>query len=577
MIKNKKIRIGLSIILFLSGLIFIKYDWLPRYPDPFGYLANAAGIAGYDWREQAGLIQRMYAAGYSIILVPFFLICNEYMILSKCIYVLNIIFLNIMYWILCLISDDILKECTSYMSRTMICFIICMYPAFFYNVYTITPEIFSTLLLCIIVYWVIKYENTKRIVFLYFSVGIAAYLVIVHSRNLVILLSLLMYICYLTILKYIKIKDLCKLFILFLFAVIIYFYVNSYISENLLYIQKVSEIKYVPNSFGSQVNKFQYVFSINGIKNFIENIISQSCYIQTATLGSFFWGVYYLIKRSIQIILIQGQDKKENYVVFCILGIIGMLFLSSFFFMNPTRLDQYVYGRHIESIVPIALLFAVKSIGEEKKSITTIFMIVITLILCKLTYLRLTIVSPETAIPRTIVAWDIIYDLLIENYQNILVMGMVSVIGLVLIELVRRKKRGIRYILFLFVVFMWVSTSLSALNRELKENSSKRTIYLDLMNLMNFKSKIIYSEDSSYDYLLQLLVYDEGIQVFDYEENKVDNLEGENYIVFTKEEYKGKFLNNFKQIDIKLNGKEKVYIYGEEYIRYAEELGYCFK
>ena len=253
-----------------------------------------------------------------------------------------------------------------------------------------------------------------------------------------------------------------------------------------------------------------------------------------------------------------------------------MILLSSFFFMNPVRLDQYVYGRHIESIVPIVLLFAVKSIREEKKSIATIVMVIITLIACKLTYLRLSIVLPETSIPRTIVAWDKFYDLLIENHQIILLLGMISMVGLLLIELARRKISGTRYILLLFITFMWISTALSALNRELKENNNKRTVYLELMSLMDFENKVIYSEDSSYDYLLQLLAYDETVKVFDYEENLVNSLEGENYIVFTKIKCK-EYSYNFKEIDIKLNGKEKVYIYGEEYIKYAEELGYYFK
>lgn len=144
--REKCLRYAFAILLFAFCIVFLMNSWVPRYPDPFGYLANAAGLSGYNWQDTTMQIQRVYAAGYSLLLVPFFWICKSFVALSKCAYFLNICLFVIYYFILCRIADSILEDIFSKNVRSIICFIICLYPSNIYNIYTITPEILSLFL-----------------------------------------------------------------------------------------------------------------------------------------------------------------------------------------------------------------------------------------------------------------------------------------------------------------------------------------------------------------------------------------------------------------------------------------------
>lgn len=564
--REKCLRYAFAILLFAFCIVFLMNSWVPRYPDPFGYLVNAAGLSGYNWQDTTMQIQRVYAAGYSLLLVPFFWICKSFVALSKCAYFLNICLFVIYYFILCRIADFILEDIFSKNVRSIICFIICLYPSNIYNIYTITPEILSLFLTSLLFFLMIKFNSTKNIKLMYIAAVIVGYFILVHSREIVIFCAFSLYVIYLAFIKDIDLKDFLKILLLLGISLFIYKTFNKYINNNILNIMKLPDGAYTPNSLESQLNKSHALFTIAGIKQLIKNICSQSFYIQTSTFGLFFVGLIYVIRQTFLNLLNKKEDK---YYIFIFLSISGMVLLSAFFFIFPKRFDHVVYGRHIETIAPIIIMIAfigIKSIFEN------IMSVLMTLVTGLITFRQVSSLTFFGTIPRTICGWELFYDnMQINDIWIIILCVVVIFVGLFLFFTRNNKKLLLVELVFMTIIFL--ISSYKVINRELADNELYRAPYYQLTDIIKYNNKKIYFTEGKYNYIIQLISYDKQTNAI--KDDDLSNLYG-NYMLYTENNLDYMSSNSFRKLNIELKDGN-IYISGKSFIEYLNGLGYTFK
>lgn len=565
--REKCLRYAFAILLFAFCIVFLMNSWVPRYPDPFGYLANAAGLSGYNWQDTTMQIQRVYAAGYSLLLVPFFWICKSFVALSKCAYFLNICLFVIYYFILCRIADSILEDIFSKNVRSIICFIICLYPSNIYNIYTITPEILSLFLTSLLFFLMIKFNSTKNIKLMYIAAVIVGYFILVHSREIVIFCAFSLYVIYLAFIKDIDLKDFLKILLLLGISLLIYKTFNKYINNNILNIMKLPDGAYTPNSLESQLNKSHALFTMAGIKQLIKNICSQSFYIQTSTFGLFFVGIFYLIKKTFLNLL-----KKDGtaYYIFILLCILGMILLSAFFFINAERFDQIMYGRHIETIAPIIILVSFNGITNI---IGDVISVLLTLFVGIVTIRRVSSLTFLGSIPRTICGWELFYDnMQTDNIWLLILCVLVILIGLSFIVI--KKYNKILFVELIGLMCVFSLASFNVINREVSDNNLTRASYYQLVIIMQYNNKKVYSTVGKYNYIVQLMAYSEHVTVL--KDDTLNNNQGD-YIIYTEKNLDHMMSDSFKKLKLELSNKGRIYIFGEKYIKYVENIGYEFE
>lgn len=443
----------LSTILAILAIIQNFTDWLPRYPDPFGYLANAVYISGVnaDWSGITSAMDSYYAYGYSFVISPLFLLFNDFLSISKGIIALNIIFFICIYHILIRISLRFLDS-SKLIVNYFICFVICLYPALLYRISLLIPEIFLTFLTAVCILLFIKLEESPKVIHS-ISLGIILpYMISVHGRCIGMWLIGCLVILLMLFNKKIKLRHFIVFFITTFIGILLYKYFDGYIKEN-VYLLEERETTQIKNSFSDTITTVSKIFSLTGLLSFASAMLAQLFYLGCTTFSFYFLAYqsqiekifkHYRNRFSNNIFIHTSQNEKYIFSkIFIFLSSLTIIGLSAALFHKPRRMDHLLYGRHNEMFLPFVVLFGIAFILDEKKTRKVFIKFCwsnAALLVCTLiTYFALKYTEFQSSIPRTIPALEIFYDNLQQNPGIVFcIIGLVTAVLLIYILL--RKK-----------------------------------------------------------------------------------------------------------------------------------------
>lgn len=160
---------------------------------------------------------------------------------------------------------------------------------------------------------------------------------------------------------------------MFLFlAIILFFFIHSVLKD--LIISRVwnnsasSEV----NNMGNQINKLEYLFSINGIKNFFLIFLGRIYYLSISS----FLLIVYSIERLIQKLKQDYLNKRSNFIsIFLLFSLLFALGISTISTLSSdfTDVSHMVYGRYIDNLFGPFILISLSEIELVKKNIHKLF------------------------------------------------------------------------------------------------------------------------------------------------------------------------------------------------------------
>lgn len=194
-IKDKYILIFFIFLILIFSLKYINQLSVPTFlNDEIGYLANAALLSGKDW---SGItrISAYYSYGYSIVLVPLFLLIKNTSHLYKAIILLNVFFYVVSYYLSFITVKDLFKKIDSRIIA-FVCGIASLYAANIYNVNYAWVEPLLYLVYCLLIYQlnqIYKTDKNRNIILFSF---LLVFMYIIHQRTVgIVIVGCLCVIC----------------------------------------------------------------------------------------------------------------------------------------------------------------------------------------------------------------------------------------------------------------------------------------------------------------------------------------------------------------------------------------------
>lgn len=568
--KNIIVLFGLSFII-LFGLFWGMTNWIPRYPDPYGYLTNAAYLLDdkFNWGQVTYEMQRIYAAGYSVFLVPLLYLFDDIKIVLNGIWIQNLMAVCIMYILLYKITGIVCKDMKS-INRMILCLIICISPACFFNIYTVTPETFSMLFLTIIAYILFKMEKEQKypFVFVFLGMMLSCWTVLIHSRFLIIYIAYLIALFVLVIKKKVRILHGLVTALFGLGGYKIWNIVNHFLKTSVYCIEGVGG-----NTMDSQIVKIDYLFSIEGMASFVSNLFTQFFYLVVSSYGLLFIAIVVLVKELIRFF------KKEDVnagTVFVLAGLFGLLCLSSYFHIYPKRVDHLVYGRYIEAIIPVAIILACsefRKLLKQKKSLDLLcFSCVVFLVTAaQLIIYRINHLNLVSFNIRPVLGFSLFQNAIAKDKNTFIVIGVLFsvIIGLVFLSYKKYSfsVNKISRFWVMGIIVLQICATGSSISAEKTENDRLRLPYLELDALLDYDDLEVYViEGGSNSYLIQLMAYDKEVKVITEEQIQDCITSNRAYFIYDESDVYDQLTESDK---LKIDGiKGCALVGGADYISY---------
>lgn len=348
-IKKFQDRINCFLIMILSfflGYLILKdvksLDQIVVLDDEFGYWANAASLVGKDWSYLLGYTG-YYSYGYSLLLIPLFLIVKTPSTMYAGAIVLNYLFLLISFWGNIYLTNKILNELRSKWTSICVAFVTTIYISNMVQSQYAWSENLLYMLVVLLSCFLYKYIEKPSIVLGGSVALLSIYAYVVHQRSLVILIALMCTCFFLFFMKSSNKKNIVFLMsgILVLFCVSVFFkdiITEFYNSGSLVEI----------NNYSGQVGKIYRIFTIEGIIQYLKNAIGSFFYLSISSYFIIPLGVVNCSRN-----IIKGIKNKEQITViyiFWILILLGSIAISSIFINEPVRIDMTLYGRYVDYI-----------------------------------------------------------------------------------------------------------------------------------------------------------------------------------------------------------------------------------
>lgn len=327
--------------------------------DEFCYWSYAAGLAGYDWSDIASL-GSYYSYGYSLILLPVFLIFKDGVIAYRAAMVVNIALLAVCFFIL------------QKMGRTFYAAAAVFYPTWLFYAGTTFAEILLVTLYLTTCMLLLKYLQTDNKRYMALMLAAMFYMYLVHLRAIGVLVSgtavLLLYnIRKYSIRKYImrnggrKVRSVlvpaAAAAVILAVGLLMGLFIKNYWT-GMVYGDTADTLKNA-NDYAGQFEKIAYIFSIEGLKNLIISVSGKILYLGLASYGIAYFGIIYAVRR---------VREKKYFPLFVLLTTVEALMICAIYTIRPGRVDTLTYGRYHEYVMPVLLMMGIKELGSKALS-----------------------------------------------------------------------------------------------------------------------------------------------------------------------------------------------------------------
>lgn len=346
-------------LLFLL-LIFVIFQYgiqkifgMIYYPDEFGYWASAAKWNGYDWSELTAL-SSYYSFGYGLLLMPILKICDDGITAYRVAIALNMLLqaaaMPMLYGILRRMFPEM-----SGMAATCAVGIALFYPAWNFYGQTTLAEGLLFFLYIAIVYLFICTASDARFMTILLLVCSLVYICFVHMRTIgVVAAGVLILLLRLWKEPAYRRKMSFGFSVLTIGAVIgavFYFTVLRSVYGN-----TDSELLAV-NSIAGQFARVMAVCSWEGVRRFVCGCVGKLYYLGASSFGLVYYALVYLCRKSGRFFRKVRERRiilaEEWMSLFLLLSFAGQFLITAVYMNNPRRVDEVVYGRYNDYLVPV--------------------------------------------------------------------------------------------------------------------------------------------------------------------------------------------------------------------------------
>lgn len=353
----------LLILCSFFGYSIGRIYGLTILPDEFGYWSYAAAMAGYDWSEIVSL-NSYYSYGYSIVLLPVFMLFQDGLTAYRAAVVLNFVMLAGIGLMLQYLAGRLFSEVNpegiplggEHLQHG--CAVVAaLYPPLLLYAKTTMAETMLAFLFVLILVLLYQYLERGKPASLFWMLVALVYIHFVHMRAVALIVAgtLAFFADRLFFCEHQgKNRDGRKRlkYVTAVAVVIALFGMGIAVKEAVFNQVFDGNPEYFKvNDYRGQAGKLQYIMTLEGLKNLIISVAGKLLYLGTATFGTAFWGIWYAWKA-----VRKGKERKDRiFWLFVLMSAAGALLLNAIYTVHPGRVDALAYGRYHEYVFPILI------------------------------------------------------------------------------------------------------------------------------------------------------------------------------------------------------------------------------
>jgi len=372
--RNKIESIILLLYSIVIGVVFLGYlgnvSGIFVINDEFGYWGIAAQIAGKDWTNLLSTTP-YYSYGYSLLLVPLFLLNLSPVVMYQVAIAFNAVFILGSFYLAYSCGRKLFPKISAVLMLT-ICLVIT-----FYTNNILQAQIAWSETLLYFMYWLLfwlllhmidtpKLGNMIGIVICSFC------LYIVHQRSIGVVLSVGIVMLMLFVSSGVEKRKILYIILSVAILFLLHGVIKNHITSQVFTTKELVQM----NDYSGQMGKLKVIFgSWHGFSEFLRSIGGKFYYLGVSTFLLAYSSAWYLGGKSWlclqSFVLSKGRelDRKKLASLFVFLSF-GATFLVNAISMNSStgRLDLLVYGRYIEFAIGPVLLIGCAILVENKKT-----------------------------------------------------------------------------------------------------------------------------------------------------------------------------------------------------------------
>lgn len=361
-IENNKYALLSGMLIFCCLQFCVgKLYGFSIFPDEFAYWAYAATATGKDWSGIMSL-GSFYSYGYSLILLPVFLLGKDPVMAYRIAVALNFLFILISYFLLCQILG---KEHQEDGKRCQIFAVVAVfYPAVVFYAQTSMTETLL-LLLYLLVVWLLQkctveqnYSYKRIAVILLLN----SYMYLVHMRTIG---TFAVCVGLMTFRAYQEKRNWGKIFAVVISSGVL-IAMSFAVKKNLsavLY-RGIDPGLYHINTYSGQFEKIKHIFE-GGIRDFLMSLCGKVWYLGAASYGFAYWGYIFFIKRAKQAV----SENAAIHYFFVIISVLIQVMVSAIYNVIPDTYDSVTFGRYQDYMMPLLIAFGFEEIIENIREI----------------------------------------------------------------------------------------------------------------------------------------------------------------------------------------------------------------
>ncbi len=358
--------------LLLAGIAVGKVCGPVILPDEFGYWAQAANMAGMDWREIVSY-HSWYSFGYGILMLPFVKLFSNPIAAYRVVTGMNFLLLGgstlLLYRVLSKLCAAFDKKKIAVVSGAAM-----LYVSYLTYAHTTMAESLLTFLYVLLAYGLYRWFTEKKTASLILVLFTAGYIYTVHMRSVGIILAAAL-VLLMSVWSSSEKKASAKalLTVIFIIAVIVIMLVQN-IGKTRLINSVNSESYHIltrGNDYAGQWDKLKFLFSFKGIWYFFTGLCGKIFYLGCASFGLYYWGMAYLIKKGKELFFSlkkkEGCRQENWFYLWLLLSHVAALLITTLYCMRTNRLDGILYGRYHENTLPFITAFGIVALLSQPK------------------------------------------------------------------------------------------------------------------------------------------------------------------------------------------------------------------
>lgn len=474
-------------------------------PDECGYLFNAALWTKQPWAEVISNNTSYYGFGYSVLLIPLFLVCDSGKELIQGAILVNVILVIVTYFIQIYLMKKIFSKVAKEL-WILASFACCIYPYIVCNIYKVNSEVLLNLQMWIIALLLYKaVKDNKMIYYILLSLAMV-YIFFIHTRGIAIVATITILLFFLCIVKKLTLRRLVFLGII-IFCALLGLYAVKINITNTLGTGKIA-LSY-KNNLSNLINasylidRIKWLFADLDI--YVIQAVGKLFYLIASTMGFIVFGVSLLTTRLKENFRGKNRVIDEIKILYLFFGLAFLLMFLACCINGTGKTYAYMfYGRYFEyTITPLILLGIGAFYEKEIYPQSILWIMLVTLVTGTITLYLKNYVDVETIGIDTARISGISY--IVQQNDGIYLQTIYMVIELTIIYLLiclgilSKKKYNILIILVLMFSFYQTNkVNIAEINR-INQNCSSDIDVAEYI-LENYKDQNIYFIYEPYRY-----------------------------------------------------------------------------